>query len=146
MIGRTQQLQDRLGTELDRLVKECLSGSGSAKEAAWNRLLDEIRRMALDLGRRNYHLGLEDAEDMAQLVQIRVLERLPQLRQAAVVLLGVAALFVGLRRARGELLPGEAADHLLDLQLLVGQAEIQARYPFRSAAEMTSRWISEVPS
>jgi RNA polymerase sigma-70 factor (ECF subfamily) len=83
VIGRTEQLRSRLGSDLERLVDDCLSGSDTAKEAAWNRLLEEIRQMALELGRRSYHLGLEDAEDMAQMVQLRVLERLPQLRHAA---------------------------------------------------------------
>jgi RNA polymerase sigma factor (sigma-70 family) len=83
MIGRTEQLRETLGADLERLLEECTQGSGAVKEAAWNRLLEEIRRMALDLGRRSYHLGLEDAEDMAQTVQLRVLERLPQLRHAA---------------------------------------------------------------
>jgi DNA-directed RNA polymerase specialized sigma24 family protein len=83
MNGRTEQLREKLGTDLDRLVDDCLRGKGAAREAAWNRLLEEIRRMALDLGRRNYRLGMEDAEDMAQTVQLRVLERLPQLREAA---------------------------------------------------------------
>jgi RNA polymerase sigma-70 factor (ECF subfamily) len=89
MNGRTEQLRNKLGGDLERLVDDCLSGSGAVKEAAWNRLLEEVRRMALDLGRRNYHLGLEDAEDMAQLVQVRVLERLPQLRHAAALPLWV---------------------------------------------------------
>jgi RNA polymerase sigma-70 factor (ECF subfamily) len=83
MMGRTKQFREKLGTDLDGLVEDCTHGSGAAREAAWNRLLEEVRRMALDLGRQNYHLGLEDAEDLAQLVQLRVLERLPQLRQTA---------------------------------------------------------------
>jgi RNA polymerase sigma-70 factor (ECF subfamily) len=83
MNGRTEQLRERLGADLVRMMDDCLRGTGAAREAAWNRLLEETRRMALDLGRRNYRLGLEDAEDMAQMVQLRVMERLPQLREAA---------------------------------------------------------------
>src|ERR1051326_5606429 len=83
MNGRTEQLREKLGAGLKRLLDDCLLARGAAREVAWNRLLEETRRMALDLGRRNYRLGLEDAEDMAQLVQLRVLERLPQLREAA---------------------------------------------------------------
>jgi RNA polymerase sigma factor (sigma-70 family) len=37
--------------------------------------------MAMDLGRVSYGMGLEDAEDLAQMVQIRVSERLSQLRE-----------------------------------------------------------------
>jgi RNA polymerase sigma-70 factor (ECF subfamily) len=83
MNGRTEQLREKLGADLDRMVDDCLHGRGATRNAAWDRLLEETRRMALDLGRRTYRLGLEDAEDMAQTVQLRVLERLPQLRQAA---------------------------------------------------------------
>jgi len=83
MNGRTEQLREKLGGDLERLLEECRSGRGAAKEAAWNRLLEETRRMALELGRHQYRLGLEDAEDLAQMVQIRVVERLPQLRAAA---------------------------------------------------------------
>jgi RNA polymerase sigma-70 factor, ECF subfamily len=83
MNGRTEQLRERLGGNLEGLLEDCRSGSGAAREAAWNHLLEETRRMALDLGRRQYRLSLEDAEDLAQTVQIRVVERLPQLRAPA---------------------------------------------------------------
>jgi RNA polymerase sigma-70 factor (ECF subfamily) len=49
---------------------------------AWNRLLSEVRRLAMDLARWRYRLGREDAEDVAQAVQIRVTDRLPQLRSS----------------------------------------------------------------
>jgi RNA polymerase sigma-70 factor (ECF subfamily) len=48
---------------------------------ASRRVLEAVRELAVSLGRRTYRMGLEDAEDMAQVVQIRVLERLPQLRR-----------------------------------------------------------------
>jgi RNA polymerase sigma-70 factor, ECF subfamily len=58
------------------LVNRC--GNGDA--AAWNRLLEDVRKLAIDLARWKYRLAREDAEDVAQVVQIRVAERLPQLR------------------------------------------------------------------
>jgi len=79
MVGRTERLRSQLGKDLESLVAGCVSGDA----AAWERLLDAVRQMALDLGRGSYRMGLEDAEDLAQMVQIRVSERLPQLRQTA---------------------------------------------------------------
>jgi RNA polymerase sigma-70 factor, ECF subfamily len=64
------------GGDLAYLVERCGVGDG----AAWNRLLSEVRRLAIDLGRWKYRMSREDAEDMAQVVQIRVAERLSQLR------------------------------------------------------------------
>ena len=77
MVGRTQQLRNELGEELGALLNGCAAGDPSA----WGRLLDAVRHMAMDLARRSYHMGTEDAEDLAQMVQIRVSERLTQLRQ-----------------------------------------------------------------
>src|SRR5207249_8874193 len=79
MVGRTERLRSQLGKDLESLVAGCVSGDA----AAWERLLDAVRQMALGLGRGSYRMGLEDAEDLAQMVQIRVSERLPQLRQTA---------------------------------------------------------------
>jgi RNA polymerase sigma factor (sigma-70 family) len=77
MTGRTERLRCELGPELVSLV----TGSASGDERAWNRLLDAVCRMSMDLARGSYRMGIEDAEDLAQTVQIRVAERLPQLRQ-----------------------------------------------------------------
>src|SRR5262245_43322158 len=76
MTGRTGRLRRELGDELAELLAGCARGD----EHHWNRLLEAVRHMAMDLARSTYHMGLEDAEDLAQLVQIRVTERLPQLR------------------------------------------------------------------
>lgn len=76
MGGRTAQLRSQLGADLEPL----LSGCDHEDPQAWDRLLEAVRQMAVDLGRGTYQMGLEDAEDLAQLVQIRVMERLPQLR------------------------------------------------------------------
>jgi RNA polymerase sigma-70 factor, ECF subfamily len=83
MIGRTEQLRQELGADLEDLLDACTAADKTAKEAAWTRLLEEVRRMAVDLARRSYHLGVEDAEDVAQLAQLRVLEHLSQLRRPA---------------------------------------------------------------
>jgi RNA polymerase sigma-70 factor (ECF subfamily) len=79
MPGTTERLRNRLGEDLEPLVHACLAGD----ESAWRVLLEAVRQMAFDLGRRTYHLPLDDAEDLAQVVQIRVSERLGQLREAA---------------------------------------------------------------
>jgi len=79
MPGTTEQLRNRLGEELEALVEACRHG----EEPAWRELLKAVRQMAFDLGRRTYRLPLDDAEDVAQIVQIRVSERLGQLREAA---------------------------------------------------------------
>src|SRR5947208_1076596 len=79
MPGTTEQLRNRLGDGLEALVNACLDGD----ELAWRELLESVRQMAFDLGRRTYHLPLDDAEDVAQVVQIRVSERLGQLREPA---------------------------------------------------------------
>jgi RNA polymerase sigma-70 factor (ECF subfamily) len=65
--------------EVDTLLRGCLRG----EVRAWGRLLSEIRALALEQGRWRYRLNREDTEDMAQVVQIRVAERLPQLRDRA---------------------------------------------------------------
>jgi RNA polymerase sigma-70 factor (ECF subfamily) len=76
MSGRTERLRQELGADLSQMLAGCARG----EEPAWNRLLEAVRHMAIDLARGSYRMGLEDAEDLAQLVQIRVAERLPQLR------------------------------------------------------------------
>ncbi|MBI3910056.1 MAG: RNA polymerase sigma factor [Armatimonadetes bacterium] len=77
MVGRTERLRSQLGEDLERLVTGCASGD----PIAWRPLLEAVRELAIDLARGTYHLGPEDAEDVAQLAQLRVLERLPQLRR-----------------------------------------------------------------
>jgi RNA polymerase sigma-70 factor (ECF subfamily) len=62
--------------EMAPLLRRC----GEGDPAAWDRLLTIVRRLALDLGRWKYRLVQEDAEDLAQVVQVRVAQRLPQLR------------------------------------------------------------------
>lgn len=62
--------------EMGVLLRRC----GEGDPQAWDRLLAEVRRLTLELGRWKYRLGYEDAEDLAQVVQLRVTQRLPQLR------------------------------------------------------------------
>src|SRR5262249_29880655 len=71
------RLRAALGEDMEELLVACLGGDPSS----WDRLLGRVRRVALDLATRSYHLSPEDSEDLAQAVQLRVLERLPQLRQ-----------------------------------------------------------------
>ena len=73
----TEQLRSRLTEDMDNLLSLCVAGDSRA----WGRLLEAVRGTTMDLARQTYHLSREDAEDLAQLVQIRVLERLPQLRR-----------------------------------------------------------------
>jgi RNA polymerase sigma-70 factor (ECF subfamily) len=77
MASTAERLRASLGGDLEHLVLDCTHG----EEAARRRLLEAVRELAVSLGRHTYRMGLEDAEDMAQVVQIRVLERLPQLRR-----------------------------------------------------------------
>src|SRR5207247_8632786 len=56
------------------------AGCARGSEQSWSRLLEAVRQMAMDLARGSYRMGPEDAEDLAQLVLIRVSTRLPQLR------------------------------------------------------------------
>lgn len=65
--------------EMAPLLRRC----GDGDPAAWDRLLAMVRRLALDLARWKYRFGQEDAEDLAQVVQVRVAQRLPQLRDPA---------------------------------------------------------------
>jgi RNA polymerase sigma-70 factor (ECF subfamily) len=68
---------ERIGqSEITPLVRRCLSGDN----AAWDRLLGEARRLSLESGRWHYRLNGDDAEDVAQVVQVRVAQRLAQLR------------------------------------------------------------------
>jgi RNA polymerase sigma-70 factor, ECF subfamily len=76
MTGRTERLRRELGSDLEEMLGCCARGD----EHAWGGLLEAVRHMAMDLARGSYRMGPEDAEDLAQLVQIRVAERLPQLR------------------------------------------------------------------
>ena len=70
--------QDPQSEETTQLLRRCTRGEAQA----WDSLLAQVRRLALDLGRWKYRLGNEDAEDLAQVVQLRVSQRLPQLRDA----------------------------------------------------------------
>lgn len=76
VVSREATLQ---GPDLAPLLARCNAG----EHAAWSRLLGEVRRLTLDLGRWKYRLSQEDAEDVAQVVQLRVAERLVQLRDPA---------------------------------------------------------------
>lgn len=67
------------GWELERMLEGCAAG----RREAWTDLLAEVRRVALQMGRWKYRLNAEDAEDVAQVVQVRVAERLGQLRHGA---------------------------------------------------------------
>jgi RNA polymerase sigma-70 factor (ECF subfamily) len=77
MSGSGHRIQLLFGDDLEALVSACSQG----ERQAWDRLLDSVRRLAIDVAERRYHLRPQDAEDLAQLVQIRVSERLPQLRR-----------------------------------------------------------------
>lgn len=69
----------RMSGDVDALLARCAAGDARA----WSPLLTEVRDTTLRLGRWKYRLGAEDAEDVAQMVQIRVSERLGQLRHTA---------------------------------------------------------------
>jgi len=58
------------------LLARCDAGDASA----WRRLLKDVREVALDAARWRYGLKLDDAEDVAQVVQLRVAQRALQLR------------------------------------------------------------------
>jgi RNA polymerase sigma factor (sigma-70 family) len=77
MGGTLNRLRAALGEGIEELVIACVNGDPSS----WDRLLGTVRRAALDLAMRSYRLKPEDAEDLAQSVQLRVLQRLPQLRE-----------------------------------------------------------------
>lgn len=64
-------------------VKDLLTGCTTDDPAAWRKLLAYVRGLALELGRWRYHLSREDADDLAQLAQIRVADRVKQLRDPA---------------------------------------------------------------
>lgn len=78
-----QTLVDRSGVGLKSDVELLLTRCAAGDARAWSPLLAEVRDTTLRLGRWKYRLGAEDAEDVAQMVQIRVSERLGQLRHAA---------------------------------------------------------------
>lgn len=73
------ETRSRRSDELEHLLRGCQRGEARA----WDRLLTLVRALALDLGRMKYRLSREDAEDVAQVVQIRVAQRIPQLRENA---------------------------------------------------------------
>jgi len=77
MRGKTEHWRIRLGNDLEALLAGCAQDDARA----WRRLLEAVRELAMDLAMQTYRLSREDAEDLAQLVQIRVSERLPQLRR-----------------------------------------------------------------
>jgi RNA polymerase sigma-70 factor (ECF subfamily) len=72
-------LNDPRSGELEQLIRRCWSDDAQA----WDRLLAAARQLTLSLGHWKYRLGREDAEDLAQVVQLRVAQRLPQLRDPA---------------------------------------------------------------
>ncbi len=69
----------RVQPDVEFLLGRCAAGDAQA----WGSLLADVRALALRLGRWKYRLGAEDAEDVAQAVQIRISERLGQLRDTA---------------------------------------------------------------
>lgn len=76
-MNTTSRRMNELGQDdVTHLLCGCQRGDGQA----WNRLLALVRKLALEQGRWKYRLGCEDAEDLAQVVQLRVAQRLPQLR------------------------------------------------------------------
>jgi RNA polymerase sigma factor (sigma-70 family) len=79
MYGEREPVGHESGDDLEMLVSACTQGD----EAAWTHLLAAARGLALQVAERRYRLPPEDAEDLAQIVQIRVSERLRQLRQPA---------------------------------------------------------------
>ena len=77
--GRAEPWPGEWGAALEVLLAGCVAGD----TASWDRLLEGVRRWSVELGRQEYHLNREDAEDLAQLAQLRVLERLPQIHRPA---------------------------------------------------------------
>jgi RNA polymerase sigma-70 factor (ECF subfamily) len=79
MAGCTERWRLRFGGELTRVVRAC----GHGDPQAWRRLLENVRQLTIEVGRGQYRLRPEEADDVAQVVQMRVFERLEQLRQPA---------------------------------------------------------------
>jgi RNA polymerase sigma-70 factor (ECF subfamily) len=79
MCGKLERFARESEDDWEVLVTACIQGDRLACE----RLLATARALALDVAQRQYHLRPDDAEDLAQLVQIRVSERLSQLRRPA---------------------------------------------------------------
>jgi|SRR5947209_9657825 len=77
MWGSMHWFQSQLPDDLESVVPACIQGDPQA----WGRLLDAVRRLSIEFAERQYRFRRQDAEDLAQLVQIRVVERLPQLRR-----------------------------------------------------------------
>jgi hypothetical protein len=59
---------------MERTTTDLLQGCRSGDGRCWRKLLDEVRVLALRAALFQYRFGLEDAEDLAQVVQIRVAE------------------------------------------------------------------------
>ncbi|MGV3721691.1 MAG: RNA polymerase sigma factor, partial [Actinomycetota bacterium] len=124
---------DTLNTGLDETrsdnVTLLLRRCGGGDPHAWDSLLAIVRRLALDLGRWKYRLGHEDAEDLAQVVQLRVAQRLPQLRDPAAFPLWVRQLT---RHAAVDALRKQRPTLSLDEPLPTGEAggglEVVERY------------------
>lgn len=72
----TRSAMELRAGELEQLIAGCLRDDSDA----WTRLLGLVRRLAFDLALWKYRFGRDDAEDLAQTVQLRVAQRLPQLR------------------------------------------------------------------
>ena len=78
-MNRTSGRMNELGQDdMTHVLCGCRRGDAQS----WGRLLALVRRLALEQGRWKYRLGREDAEDLAQVVQLRVAQRLPQLRNS----------------------------------------------------------------
>lgn len=80
-LGRTSESRGLFHSESD--LRELVDGCRRGERSSWNRLLEEVRVQALRLARWQYRLMPEDAEDVSQVVQVRVAERLNQLRAGA---------------------------------------------------------------
>lgn len=78
-MGFTEKYGTQFGEGLESLLEGCIRGDSES----WRQVLDAARRLALDLGRYTYRLSREEAEDVAQVVQIRISERLSHLRRPA---------------------------------------------------------------
>lgn len=65
-------------SELSYLLLGCRRG----EKRSWDCLLQQVRATALRIARSQYRLSPEDSEDVAQAVQLRVTQRLSQLRSA----------------------------------------------------------------
>ncbi|HEU4752486.1 MAG TPA: sigma-70 family RNA polymerase sigma factor, partial [Armatimonadota bacterium] len=78
MSALLERTDERTRGELDRLLRACTRGDADA----WERMLAEVRKSTLELARWRYRLAYEDAEDVAQMAQVRLMQRLGQLRDS----------------------------------------------------------------